>query len=230
MLRKLKYPEGEKGRLILFAGICGALLIAAMLLPLAFRRTPDAPQSADFTAEDRAALFVTYWYDGAEGQTVEKMDEPGERLGAFCTARMTEIVSRCLTDRGLGDTTPTGSEYASVTGERGTVRLCRMWLQARGDWQNWLDVCFDADSGDVYYLYVSRECLTNLNLYTGAEHPEGREIAEGLAGEFGGALRYYLADGSGGGTAILSVDGSTLCYEIGCVAYDALIDVRINCV
>lgn len=225
---KLRWDE--RGKLFAAACVCGVLLAAAALLPLAFRTAAPAAEPPDFTMGEKAALFVTYWYNEAVGLRVEKLDTPDDRISAFCEDRMSELSTRCLVDLALTDRTPTGSEYTAVTGEAGTLRLCRMWFQGRGDWQNWLDVCFDADTGDVYYLYVSRECLTNLNLYAYGERPAAEEIAAGVAEAYGGALRYFLPDGNGGGTAVLGVDDETLCYEISRVWYDTLIDIRINCV
>lgn len=231
-LRKIRWDE--KSRLIAVACVCALLLVAAALLPLAFRTSDGealpAPQSGGMTAKERAAIFVNYWYYNAEGLSVECPDAPDRSTAALCDARMEELIARCIDDQALADRTPTGSDYVEVTGEAGTLRLSRMWLEAKGDWRNWMDVCFDADTGWVYYLYISRECLANRNRYSMDAYADAEEIAEKLAEHLGGSVRnLFLDEKRETAMAALSVDGGTLFYEISGNIYDTLIDVRINC-
>ena len=215
---------------------CAAGLIAALLLPLAFRAPPEEKKpEKSFALDERAALFAAWWYDDSDMELEVEHIEPEENDAAeFCGERMEELVARCIDDRAfrMKDAEVFGEESVRVEGETGTLRLCRMWLQARGDWQNWLDVCFDADTGLIYYLYLSRECQSNQNLYTLApeERPTAGSVARGLARECGGELRRFLDDGAGGGTALINCEGGSLCYTVGCVYYDALIDIRIGVV
>ena len=213
---------------------CLALLIVALLLPLAFRAPREEKKPGKtLTLDEKTALFADWWYDGGELDFEVEHVEPEENDAAgFCMERMEELTARCINDRGfrMEEAEVTGEEYVNIEGEAGTLRLCRMWRQARGDWQNWLDVCFDADTGMIYYLYLSRECVSNRELYARAaeERPTARSVAEGLAREYGGELRRFLDDGAGGGTALILCDGGSLCYTVGCVYYDTLVDVRIG--
>ena len=240
MKGKAGFRWDERGRLTAAGCACGALLILALLVPLAFRSPTEAQGSAAALltkplAEARAALFIAFWYgaEGGAGGTVEitvAKTEPDAVTGAYCEQHMAALTARCIDDRSLADPTPTGSEYTTVTGEDGTeLRLCRMWLQARGDWQNWLDVCFDADNGRIYYLYLSRERLTNGSLYAGTERPDWGAAAASLAEGAGGRLRHF-SENSTGGTAVVETEEGILCYQITGAYYDALTDVRINCV
>ena len=217
------------------------LLTAALLLPLAFRSPTEVREGgaalSKTPAETRSALFLAFWYgaedspDGAAAvmEKVEKT-EPDAVTSAYCEGRMAALTAQCIDDRSLADPTPTGSEYTTVTGKDGTeVHLCRMWLQARGDWQNWLDVCFDTDDGCIYYLYVSRERLTNGNLYTDRTGPNWAATADALAKSAGGKLRHFSENASGG-TAVVDTGEGLLCYQITGAYFDALVDVRINCV
>ena len=216
---------------------CAAGLIVALLLPLAFRASPEEkkPERKTFALDERAALFAAWWYGGSDMEFEVTHIEPEENAAAaFCEERMEELVARCIDDRAfrMKDAEVFGEESVSIEGEAGTLRLCRMWLQARGDWQNWLDVCFDADTGLIYYLYLSRECQSNLDLYTLApeERPTAGSVARGLARECDGELRRFLDDGDSGGTALITCEDGSLCYTVGCVYYDALIDVRVGVV
>ena len=231
LLERLKL---NNDRTKLFVGLSATLLvlIAAMLLPLAFRTAPggtDAP--APMTLEERAQMFAEYWTLGAEagGFTVEKPDPVPKKMRETCETVMRTLIARCIDDHAITDLTPTGTEYTVVTGADGReIHVCRMWLERRGDWQNWLDVCIDADAGDLYYCYLSRECLTNRKNYTKPEQTEPAQIAELLASENGWTLR-YLADESDGAAAVYSTPGGTLCYTISARVYDALIDVKLAC-
>lgn len=215
---------------------CAAGLIAALLLPLAFRAVPEEEKAEEtFTLDEKAALFAAWWYDGGEpGLEVEHIEADESAAARFCEERMEELIARCIDDAAfrLEEAEGPGEEYVNIKGEAGVLRLCRMWLRARGDWQNWLDVCFDADTGMIYYLYLSRQCLSNQNLYTlsAEERPTAQSVAEGLAQEYDGELRRFLDDGAGGGTALLTCAGGSLCYTIGCVYYDTLIDIRVSAV
>ena len=237
--------------------VCAGLLLAALLLPLAFRQSAASGGGTGASpvgeAERKAALFRAYWYgdeaaDGSGGAAgsggaqdagqeqqpsapavllgAEKA-EPDEVVSAFCEEVMARLTARWIDDRALEMPRPTGREFTTLRGRNGSrLTLCRMWLEAQGDWRNWMDVCFDADTGTVYYLYLSRECLTNLGRYTaGTPRPDAHAAAEELAGLAGGRLRHFA-----GSTAVVECPDGVLCYDIGQVNYDALIDLRINCV
>lgn len=235
VLQKLRSPWDERKKLVTVGLTCAAGLIAALLLPLAFRAVPEEGRPGEtLTLDEKAALFAAWWYDGGEPEIeVEHIEADENRAAVFCEERMEELTARCIDDREFRMVeAESGEEYVNIRGEAGTLRLCRMWLRASGDWQNWLDVCFDADTGLVYYLYLSRECLSNQNLYTrmAEERPTARSVAEGLAREYDGVLRRFLDDGAGGGTALITRAGGSICYTIGCVYYDTFIDIRIGAV
>jgi hypothetical protein len=224
-------PRSERTATFIWLGAAAAVLIAAMLVPLAFRTSPagEAPTEA-LTLEERTLMFADYWNRGAEdgGYTVEKPDPVPRKMRETCETVMRTLIARSIDDQGLSDLTPTGSEYTIVSDGAGReLHLCRMWLEKRGDWQNWLDVCMDAESGEIYYFYLSRECLTNRKNYT-IERMDAAQIAELLATENGWSLR-YVADEDGAAAAVFSTPGGTLCFEISCRIYDALIDVRLAC-
>jgi len=224
--------KSDRAKLLL--SFCGAalVLIAAMLLPLGFRTAPGTDRDpAAMTLEERTRMFADYWTGGAEagGYLVEKPDPVPRKMRETCETVARTLIARAIDDRALTDATPTGSEYTVVSDGTGReLKLCRMWLERRGDWQNWLDVCMDAETGEVYYFYLSRECLTNQRSYSLPEQAGAAQIAESLATENGWSLR-HLAEESGGAVAVYSSAGGTLCYTISSRLYDALIDVKITC-
>ena len=232
LLERLR-AGGERTQLLLSVAGVAVVVIAAMLLPLAFRASGggDAP-TEEMTLEERTQLFSLYWNRGAEdnGLTVTKPDPVPRRMKDTCETVMHTLIARSIDDQGLDDLTPTGSEYTVVTdGEGRELHLCRMWMEKRGDWQNWMDVCFDADTGELYYYYLSRECLTNRRLYRREEIPDAKVLAEKLAEEKGWTLRYLTEGADGTAAAVCSTPGGTVCFEISCRWYDALVDVKLCC-
>ena len=232
LLERLR-ADSERTRLFASIALVAVAVITAMLLPLAFRSAPAGEISADgLTLEQRCLLFADYWAAGGEGSyTVTKPDPVPRTMRERCETVMRTVIARSIDDAGLTDFSPTGSEYTTVTDSAGReLRLCRMWLERRGDWQNWLDVCFDADTGELYYYYLSRECLTNRQNYPSpSEGADATQIAEMLAADNGWTLRYIAREGDSGATAIFGSGGGTLCYQISCRMYDSLIDIKLTC-
>ena len=234
MKKLLERLRADSDRTKLLVSVCavGCVLIAAMLLPLAFRAAPAPDEPAGMTLEERTRMFADYWTNGPDesGFTVEKPDPVPRQMRETCETVMRTTIARSIDDRALADFAPTGSEYTIVSdGDGREIHVCRMWLEARGDWQNWLDVCMDADTGEIYYFYLSRECLTNRKLYPAAEEADAAQIAEQLAAENGWTLRYLAEEDGGAAAAVFSSAGGTLCYQIDCRIYDALIDVKLGC-
>ena len=223
----------ERNRLLI--SVCGAALVvvAAMLIPLGFRASPSGENAPTvMSLEERTQMFADYWAVGAEegGFLVEKPDPVPRKMKETCETVMRTIIARSIDDHALTDAMPTGSEYTVVTdGEGRELQLCRMWLEKRGDWQNWMDVCFDADTGELYYYYLSRECLTNRRLYRREEIPDAKVLAEKLAEDKGWTLRYLTEGADGTAAAVCSTPGGTVCFEISCRWYDALVDVKLCC-
>lgn len=224
--------DNERTKLLVSIGAVVLVLLVAMLLPLAFRGVPaEEKPDAGLSLEERTRMFADYWTLGAEasGFTVTKPDPVPRKMKETCETVMRTLIARSIDDRALEDLSPTGSEYTVVSDENGReIAVCRMWLEKRGDWQNWMDVCIDADTGEIYYFYLSRECLTNRRLY---EIPEAdaASVAETLAEDRGWTLRYLAEEPDGGAAALYSSPGGTLCYQISCRVYDALIDIQLCC-
>ena len=225
--------RSERAKLLVSVCAVGAVVVAAMLLPLAFRRAPATVEpAAEMTLEERMRMFADYWTLGAEacGFTVERPEPLPERMKTTCETVMHTLIARCVEDHGLQDPAPTGSEYTVVSDGAGReITVCRMWLEARGDWQNWMDVCMDAQTGELYYFYLSRECLTNRKDYALPPGAGREQIAETMGAENGWTLRYLAGEEDGGAVAVYAADGGTLCWQISCRLYDALIDVKLCC-
>ncbi len=226
----------DRMKVIIYGGVTAAVFVVCALVPLLFRGGDTAgPQSTGgLSAGDRAGIFAAYWNDVGEDWQVSPIGEPKKDELEFCSARMDEISLMCLADKSSGDVKSEGSEFVSVSRGEEEIRLCRMWLEVQGDWRSWLDVCFDMDNGDVYYFYLSADCLTNPGKYL-TLIPDGMDsdrIAAHLARERGYELLHLSRDSVDEVvTAIYNADGSAVCMSISCTCYkSALIDVKIYCV
>ena len=227
----------KEDRPTFYAVAAAAVFLLAALLPLAFRAGGgEVAESGEFDAGARAAVFSAYWNDSARGCTVRNMSGPEKKDIDKCTQRMSEIVDMCVIDLQRGSANSAGSEYISVTNdEEKTIRICRMWMEFQGDWNNWIDVCFDMDTGEVYYLYVSSKCISNAENYIDAL-PDGfntQTAAEQIAHERGSELVKVVWSGKTGdtATAVYLDGGSAVCMELTCTYYQAsLLDVKLCCV
>ena len=218
--------------MLIGAGICLAMLLVAALLPLAFRHSASTGErgAAQSESEKRSALFKKVW-SGTAGLNTEVVESPARSTVSYCEDVFQSLTRRWVHDFSLdSQPVPTGSEY-TVTWEGDTrLRLCRMWLQARGDWQNWIDACFDADTGEVYYLYVSRECLTNRRKYADDERLTASAVAAWLAESYKGSLQSLEQGSDGDYQAVISGEYGTFRFAIRCIWYDTLRDVHITIV
>lgn len=222
----------EKTRMIAIAIVTGAILLFAMLFPLAFLQNAEteAPKEAA-TLDARSALFAEYWAAGEDqaGFLAEGALPPDGAKLERCEALMAEIISACIADTQLDDMTPTGHDYISISDGETDVNLCRMWMERKGDWRNWLDVCFDADSGEIYYLYLSCERLHNSEAYAGYVQALYTRLRELLQRQVQGSVRYTNIEGEKTEIAVFTGENGTVCYRIGGVVYDELIDVKFAC-
>ena len=224
----------ERTKLIIYGGVTAAVFVVCALVPLLF--LGEAKQNGtELSVGERAEIFGNYWNDGGVDCLVSSISKPDSGALELCAARMEQISSMCLVDKSSGQLKAEGSEYISVVKEDKEIRLCRMWLEVQGDWRSWLDVCFDMDNGDVYYFYLSAECVSNPGKYSGLL-PDGMD-AESLAGRIAQQTGYKLVDvnmdagGSGPVTAIYSGGNSIVCMLISCTCYkSALIDIKLCCV
>ena len=231
----MKDRLNDRMKLIIYGGVTAAVFVVSALLPLLFRGgETTGPQRAGLSEGDRAGIFAAYWNGVGEDCQVSRIGEMKNDELERCTARMDEISLMCLVDKSSGEVKSEGSEYISVSRGEDEIRLCRMWLEVQDGWRSWLDVCFDMDNGEVYYFYLSADCLTNPGKYL-TLIPDGMDadrIAAHLAQERGYELLHLSRDGADEGlTAIYNAEGSAVCMSVRCTCYkSAFIDVKICCV
>jgi len=224
------FQWNDRTKLAAAAAATGAVLLFAILFPLVFLYHPAETTDRGVALDSRAKLFVRYWNakDEENGISEETIAEPKPETAALCEARMDGIVAVSIPDRALEERTPTGSEYLKISEGDAEVNLCRMWLERSGDWKNWLDVCFDADTGELYYLYLSCACLKAPEAYEDDVNARVEQLAETLAACMDGEIRLVETDGTAQTVMITTPEG-TIGYRLDCNCSERLVDIKINC-
>lgn len=231
-MKKLKI--NERTELIIFCTLAAVIFLIAALMPLRFQNE-EALTTSEMSMGERAAIFSAYWNepDGSR-VSMESGGKLDESTRDACEARMAELLTRCTIDRENGAAKKEGSEYFVLTSKGGEVNVCRKWVEWQGDWRNWLDTCFDADSGELYYLYLSAECLSGYTNYVGALPAQfgAAYVAEMLADEMDYELLYLDVPDDEPNSIIASYNcgGSALRLCISCIYHETvLVDVKICC-
>lgn len=224
----------EKLRTIIAASLTAAILVAAALVPLAFRDRAETVEKTGLDAGERAALFAEYWSGNGDVKS-ERIEKPSKSSVEACEKLMDDFVEKYTLDEELSGSDTRGSEYTLISGENGDMRICRMWMQYKGDWQNWMDMCFDMDTGSVYYFYMSSECLFNGNRYLGKVEGglDAAAVADKIAEELRLDLEYLDWSGKSedAATAVYITNGRALRLSINCIYYEStLIDVKVCCI
>ena len=164
----------------------GALCLAALVfllfcavLPLFFRNTaepspplPDgstAPATFPLTElEDKAELYLKYNGD-TSGTAVKKTPlsfEDGSDFVQPCNELLENLFSYFVIDEAEYSVGEEGFNYFSLTDSTGaTIRVAERYKRWYGDWENWLRIAVDVDSLDIYYVYISCNCLENFEKY-----------------------------------------------------------------
>lgn len=231
MLKRLRDELSEKTKLIVYICITAAVFITACLLPLAFAgRGEDSGFYFDKGA--RAAMFLDY-QSGSKEISSKVLDSLSSADEKFCSSKFSQLKSLCRIDGKNGKVITEGREYILLSDGDRTMRLCRMWLQDEGDWTNWMDVYFDADTGFVYYLYVSSICLSNGGNYlTSLEDGFNAKTVAGLIAQHtGDTLKHFSWSGNAEDSAyaVMGTDGDTVCRTINCTYYPAtMLDIKIS--
>ena len=229
-LTKTSEQMSEKTKMLIYVAAACAVLIFCALFPLAFRGS--GPADPDFSAGERSAMFVKYNSKNADIR-YKVIKEPEKSMLKFCDDRFDQISSIAIIDSASRKLVTAGEEYLSLTDGKKTMTLCHMWLQDEGDWTNWLDIYMDAETGFIYYIYLSSVCVNNFGAYANAieEEPDAKSIASLLAKENGYDLKLVNWSGKSEDTAMAYTtrDGSAVVWNIYCSYYPAsLLDIKIS--
>ncbi|MBE7017334.1 MAG: hypothetical protein E7420_04170 [Ruminococcaceae bacterium] len=228
-LKKFRDSLSEKTKKYVYVGTALIVFLAACFLPLAFSGRSGI--NYENTSEN-AVLFVKYINN--EKYVKSKINnKPSNSQVKFCNEIFDELLSSCILDKSSRKVLNEGCEFITVTYENETIELCRMWLQDQGDWTNWVDVYIDAETGFIYYMYVSGICVYNNSQYLNALEtaPDCKSIASIVAAESGYNLELVNWSGKSEDTAkvFTRIGGESLVWNINCSYHPgSIIDIQIS--
>ena len=138
-----------------------------------------------------------------------------------------------MLDEAPRKTVTEGCSFVDISDGEKKMRLCRMWLQDKGDWNNWLDVYIDVDTGFIYYLYISSICVDNAQKYYSAIDGEmnSKTVASMISKETGYELKLVSWSGKNEDTAMayMASNGEALMWNINCSYYaTSMLDIKIS--
>lgn len=154
-------------------------LLFCAVLPLFFRNTAEpSPSSIDVSAapaafplrelDDKTELFLKY-NGGASGTGVTKTPlafEDGSDYVQPSNNLLESLFSQFGIDEEEYDVGEEGFNYFSLTDSTGaTIRVAERYKRWYGNWENWLRIAVDIDSLDIYYVYISCNCLEHFERY-----------------------------------------------------------------
>ncbi|MCD8373550.1 MAG: hypothetical protein LUC20_00340 [Oscillospiraceae bacterium] len=162
--------------LALALSVTAALRVLALVLPLlCVRGSSNSPEPTLLSEGEAAALFADWW-SGSGSCEARRTAEVAAEREEYAAARFSELVSRCLPPDESARISESGSDYVTLSDGSGeNLRLCRKWQLMSGEWVRWIDVCFDMDTGFVYYIYINGQSITGDEDEVSAE-----DIAEAL--------------------------------------------------
>ncbi len=229
-LKRFRDSFSEKSKMLIYVSTAIIVLVISCLLPLAFR--DGNITDGVFDTGDRAAMFAKY-VNNDKSIRYKADDKPEKAELKYCESIFDELASYCILDSNSRKTVTEGYQFINLSDNENNMRLCRMWLQDKGDWTNWMEVYIDVDTGFVYYLYISSVCLDNADKYYSAIESElnAKSLASLIAKETGYDLKIVNWSGKAEdtATAYTAMDGDALIWNIYCSYYaSSMLDVKIS--
>lgn len=168
----------------LFCILASVFLLFCAVLPLFFRNGDElspsppgvSPQIATFPLtelDDKTNLYLKY-NSGQSGMSVTKTPLSFEDESDYndhvqpSTDLLESLFSQFGIDEEEYSVGEQGFNYFSLTDSSGaTIRIAEHYKRWYGDWENWLRIAVDIDTLDIYYVYISCNCLEHFEKYIG---------------------------------------------------------------
>ena len=157
----------KKMQLTLYSSLTFFILVVCALLPR-FIAAPEKPAGAGapetLSLSERTEMFLMHWAGSGpgtgEGFVIENInrEEMPENSLSLCGAVSDRLRCGFVPDEPENGYEISGEQFYDLylPGDPGKrMRLCHVWYQWTGNWQNWFNLCIDADTGVIYYFYVS---------------------------------------------------------------------------
>ena len=217
---------------LLCAATACVVLLGALLPGRYFTSIWQSTERPELTAAaDRRTCWLDYYVRKAAGTGDSLLDmSPAQTQELLTTG---ESVRKLVSvDAGQMTVEAEGTQCLEVYSSAGTIRVWHYYIQWRGDWRNWLDLYMDADTREIYYLYVSSGCENKQEEYAQfpADQVTTESVARTLLTEWGMTVAEITEGEDGQTVTALCRDGSGSCtYEVSCSYYPgSLLDCRVQ--
>lgn len=128
---------------------------------------------------DKVMMYLNY---GNQTEYKRKLTEEdiGESNLEKCSKLQHYLYENLFVDQDPEITTNyLGSDIFSIgDGSGNYIRVVEYFWGGSGDWRNWIDVVVDADTQDIYYLYISCQNLINFSKYTREQLPDSDSLLQ----------------------------------------------------
>jgi hypothetical protein len=218
--------------LLLTAATACVVLLGALLPARYFTSSWQGTERPELLApSDRRQCWLDYYVRKAGGTGDSLLDMSAAQTQQLLDigASVRELVA---VDQGEMYVEAEGTQCLEVYSSAGTIRVWHYYIQWRGDWRNWLDLYMDADTQEIYYLYVSSGCENRQEDY--AKLPAEQVLPETLARtilEEWGMTVAEIQEGADAQTvsALCRDETGSSTYQVNCSYYPgSLLDCRVQ--
>ncbi len=219
---------------VILVAVTLAVVVLGALLPIRWMggETPwDEPVMAE-TAAERRRCWLDFYAKAPDSGSYSTDLEAG--LARQMQNKVTQILNWATIDQGQEVEEARGETCISVWSGNKRTRVWHYYRQWRGDWRNWMEIYIDADTQEIYYLYISSGCERNQSLYQSLTDSRN-------AAEIGSDFLQSWGDMTVTGTQATAADvvsrlscagvGGTVSYDVTWKYYPgALMDFRVQMV
>ena len=183
----------------------------------------EASAPVTLSLADRAAAFSDFLAAETEPEPLEAS------LVSYTQRRQSKVLTdwaldTFTVDRQTGELGGSATLYYDIPCAGGSFRVMHAYREWFGDWNNWLSLYADADTGEIYYLYVSCGCQKNAAQY-GDEEMDNAALAGLLAERSGFTLEAVEDTGEQTGVCFVTGETGAAVFDLKCLCYPAsLID------
>ena len=218
--------------LLLAAGTACVLLLGALLPGRYFTSIWQSTERPELTAAaDRRSCWLDYYVRKAAGTGDSLLDMSPAQTQELREAG--ESIRKLVSvDAGQMTVEAEGTQCLEVYSGTGTIQVWHYYIQWRGDWRNWLDLYMDADTREIYYLYVSSGCENKQEEYAlfPADQVTTESVARTLLAEWGMTVAEITeGEDSQTVTALCRDETGSSTYQVSCSYYPgSLLDCRVQ--
>ncbi|MCL1828736.1 MAG: hypothetical protein FWG32_04480 [Oscillospiraceae bacterium] len=155
----------KRMQVTLFSSLTLAVFVICAVLPRLMVSksdgSDDAPEEA-LPQSVRIDMFLRHWTGSgpgpADGLVIENLsrDDLSENSALMCAGIRDRLFEGFVIDDIRRDYEINGEQFYAIADDSGgRFILYHVWYQWTGNWNNWFNLCVDADTGVIYCFYIS---------------------------------------------------------------------------